>query len=259
MRYRRLDDFNAIEEFKERVKGATLSLFLDYDGTLAPIVGRPEKAYLSYSMKDVLRRLQKRYPLAIISGRGLDDLMDRVAINGVVYAGNHGFEIESDDFSYRVEEAQGFRENLPAIATVLDGCLKGFKGVIVENKGLTLSVHYRLVDTREVPRVIEAVHGALASFKEEGSVRITEGKKVIEVRPPVKWGKGKAVTWILARGGFGDTLPIYIGDDETDRDAFRALKGRGLSIVVGHRWKDADYFLRDQSEVSGLLKWLSSC
>ncbi|MFQ5329741.1 MAG: trehalose-phosphatase [Thermodesulfobacteriota bacterium] len=254
-----MDDFNAIEEFKERVGGVALSLFLDYDGTLAPIVGRPEDAALSYSMKEVLRRLQRRYPMAIISGRSLDDIMSRVAIKGVVYAGNHGFEIESEAFSYRMEEAQEFKDRLPAIAAKLHSCLSGFKGVIVEDKGLTLSVHYRLVDIREAPGVIEAVNGALASFKAEGRVRVTRGKKVIEVRPPVKWGKGKAVTWILARGPFVETIPVYIGDDETDRAAFRAIKGRGLSIVVGHRWKEADYFLRDQSEVIALLKWLSTC
>jgi len=253
-----LDNFNAIEEFKERVKGAAISLFFDYDGTLAPIVGRPEDACMSYSMKEALRRLQKRYPLAIISGRSLDDLRARVAIRGVVYAGNHGFEIESGAFSYRMEEAQEFKGQLPAIEAMLIDCLAPFKGVIIENKGFTLSVHYRLVDTREVTSLVDAVGVALEPLKKEGTIRVTKGKKVIEVRPPVKWGKGRAVTWILERERFVETLPVYIGDDETDRDAFRALKGRGISIVVGHRWKEVDYFLRDQSEVKALLKWLSS-
>ncbi|MFQ5585560.1 MAG: trehalose-phosphatase [Thermodesulfobacteriota bacterium] len=254
-----MDEFDAIEELKERVKGAQLSLFLDYDGTLTPIVGRPEKAHLSYSMKEVIRRLKRRYPLAIISGRGLDDLREKVGIRGVVYAGNHGLEIESEDFSRHEEKAHELRETLSAIAALLDAALRYCKGVIVENKGLTLSVHYRLVDKREVPQVVEIVKHELTPYQEKGRVRVTEGKKVIEIRPPVKWDKGKAVSWILGRGIFRETLPIYIGDDETDRDAFRALRGRGLSIVVGHRWKDADYFLKDQSEVKGLLKWLASC
>jgi len=254
-----LDDMNAVERFKERVKETKLSLFLDYDGTLTPIVGRPERAHLSYTMKEVLRRLKKRYPLAVISGRSLDDLMERVGIPDLVYAGNHGLEIESEEFSYRVERAQELRETIAAIAAILDTRLKSFRGAIVEYKGLTLSIHYRLVDVHEVSRLMEVVKSILAPYKERGRVKVKEGKKVIEVRPPVEWDKGTATTWILDRGAFRDTLPIYIGDDETDRDAFKALKNRGLSIVVGHKWKEADYFLEDQSEVKGLLTWLASC
>ena len=254
-----MDDVNAIERFKKRVQEANLSLFLDYDGTLTPIVGRPERAHLSYTMKEVLRRLKKRYPLAVVSGRSLDDLMERVGIPDLVYAGNHGLEIESEEFSYRVERAHEWRETLSVIAALLDTRLKSFQGALVEYKGLTLSVHYRLVDVREVSRLMEVVRNALAPYRAKGGVKLREGKKVIEVRPPLEWDKGKATTWILDRGAFRDTLPIYIGDDETDRDAFKALKNRGLSIVVGHKWKEADYFLKDQSEVKGLLKWLASC
>ncbi len=245
----------AIGEFKERIRKEKVSLFLDYDGTLTPIVGRHEKARLSYLMKELLRKLKRSYPVAVISGRGLDDLQEKVGIDGVVYAGNHGLEIYSEEMSFRIKGASRIKTALNQITMDLEPIIEGIKGVIVENKGLTASIHYRLVDRRETPRLIEVVKEKLSPYIEEGKVRITEGKKVIEIRPPVDWDKGKAVKWILRRGGFKGTMPVYIGDDETDRDAFKVLKGCGISIVVGHRWQDTDYFLKGQDEVSGFLKW----
>jgi alpha,alpha-trehalase len=248
----------AIEEFKERIRGEKVSIFLDYDGTLTPIVGRPESAQLSYLMRELLKKLKKCYPVAIISGRRLDDLQERVGIDGVVYAGNHGLEIYSEEMSFQIKGARRLKTVLNKITGDLEHIIKDIKGVIIENKGLTASIHYRLIDRRDVPRVIEAVKEKLSPYMEEGKVRVAEGKKVIEVRPSVDWDKGKAVKWILRRGGFKRTLPVYIGDDETDRDAFRVLKDHGISIVVGHGWEDADYFFKGQDEVNGFLKWLAS-
>jgi trehalose-phosphatase len=238
------------------LKGRAISLFLDYDGTLTPIVGRPEGARLSYQIKELLRALVRLYPTVIISGRALDDLIERVSIKGLVYAGNHGMEIFSEGFTMVFDTGSGAREELKRLNALLRGLPRSFRGVIIEDKGATLSVHYRLLDAREVKPFARKFMEITGPSVEKGLVRVTEGKKVFEVRPPVFWHKGKAVEWMLARRGFSATWPIYAGDDETDMDAFRVVKGAGSSVFVGSGERGADFYLKAQDEVKNFLNWL---
>lgn len=245
-----------LEYLEGQLKGKRVSLFLDYDGTLAPIVGRPERARLSYEVKELLRAVASLYPTVIISGRGLDDLIERVSLKGVVYAGNHGIEVRSEEFTMLFDTGRVAREELKRLKSLYLELAKKFRGVVVEDKGATLSVHFRLLDAREVKSFSGKFRETTGPSVEKGLVRVTEGKKVFEVRPPVLWHKGKAVEWILKRRGFSATCPIYAGDDETDRDAFGAVKGKGFSVFVGGTDKGADFHLEGQDEMKHFLKWL---
>ncbi len=248
-----IKNIDALERF---LRGKRLSLFLDYDGTLTPIVGRPENAYLSFDMKVLLEKIVRLYPTVIISGRSLDDVKALVGIEGPVYAGNHGMEIRDDGFSFIYDTGRGVREEMKRLKARIKAMGKRFPGVIVEDKGLTLSIHYRLLDVRHKNAFARGFMDTVSSALKRGLVRVTEGKKVFEIRPPVEWHKGRAVEWILERRPFKGTFPIYMGDDETDRDGFRAVKDRGLSVFVGGSSTEADCFIRRQRDVKVFLKRL---
>ncbi len=243
-----------MEALERRLGGKRLSFFLDYDGTLAPIAGRPEDASLPFNMKVVLERLVRLHPTVVISGRSLEDVKGRVGLDGVVYAGNHGMEIEGPDFSFTYDAGRDVREEIKRLKTRLRSISRKFPGVIVEDKGVTLSIHFRLLDKREQKPFAERFREIVAPSLSRGLVRVTKGKMVFEVRPPVDWHKGRAVEWILERPAFSETLPLYMGDDETDRDGFRALKGRGISVFVGGVSEETDYFIRRQVDVKNFLR-----
>lgn len=246
-----------LDTWDEIIRGNRISLFLDYDGTLTPIADTPEKVRPPYSVRRSLKRLKRYYPVAIISGRSLNDLKKRVGLKGIVYAGNHGLEIWSEDFSLEIKGAVRFKKMLGKIAGRLEDCLRNIEGIIIEDKGLTASVHYRLVDKKDIKDVFEAVKAALSPYLKQKVFVLSKGKKVLEIRPAILWDKGRAVEWTVRQKLFKGRLPIYIGDDRTDQDAFRALKGKGLSVAVGHGLKGADYFLKSQREVWTFLEWLA--
>lgn len=251
---------NHLEQLQGNLQGRKISLFLDYDGTLAPIVGRPEKAELPLFMRDTLRSLTHHYPVAVISGRSLKDLKERINLDKIVYAGNHGIEIWSKDFKLEMVDIS-IVETLKRITDELEDSLVHINGVLIENKRLTASVHYRIADLMDVKPAMRIVKTAVSPYIEKGIFVLREGKKVLEIRPNIRWNKGNAVEWILGKNGFKNTMPIYIGDDETDRDAFNVLKGKGISVGVGYQWQDSDsdsdYFLKTQAEVKRFLEWLN--
>jgi len=248
----------------EQLRSARHILLLtDYDGTLTPIVERPELANLPKSTRQLLQALarQRRFTLGVISGRALADLKAKVGIGNIIYAGNHGLEIEGPRIRFVNPLAEELRPILRIMHYVLSRALRGIRGVIVEDKGLSLSVHYRLVEedkTEEVKNTFEHIAAGAQALEK---VRITSGKKVYEVRPAVTWDKGKAIKLLMKRYGKGGRrsglLPIYLGDDLTDEDAFRVIEnyGVGLSVFVGkeNQYSTAHYFLESPSEVAEFL------
>jgi trehalose 6-phosphate phosphatase len=239
-------------------------LFSDFDGTLAPIVERPELAKPSENVRELLRALtrQRRFTVGIVSGRALKDLKSRVGITGIIYAGNHGLEIEGPGLSFIHPLAEELSPVLHLISQVLGKALKPLAGVFIEDKGLSLSVHFRQVEDakeKDVKNIFESVVHVARSL---GKIRVTTGKKVYEVRPPVAWDKGKAISMLLARYNKTDdwaTLPIFLGDDLTDEDGFKVIeKHSGISIFVGEAEQDsvAHYFLRSPSETEEFLSIL---
>jgi alpha,alpha-trehalose-phosphate synthase [UDP-forming]/trehalose-phosphatase len=246
--------YNNLEEIYTTIKHKELFLFLDYDGTLTPIVDSPEKAVLSEKIKNIIKTLAREIPVAIISGRALNDIMERVGIEGIIYAGNHGVEIWDGEKVIVSYETDTTRHILQDFLERLKQVLSSLRGVIIEDKGVTASIHYRQVNIKNLGRLFKLFNEVAEEFKD--IFRITAGKKVLEIRPLSAWNKGDAVNWLLERFG-PERMPIYIGDDITDEDAFHTIEGRGISIGVGINC-NADYYLKNQSEVEKFLEELAS-
>jgi len=252
---------SALEHVQE-IAGGTgrAAVFLDYDGTLTPIVSQPEDAWLSDSMRQKLRELAARAPVAILSGRDLDDVRRRVNIDAIVYAGSHGFDI-AGPHGLRRQMATEFLPTLDLAEKELHAALDGISGARVERKRFSIAAHYRHVNENDVPKVEQAV-GEVATRHRK--LRRINGKKVYELLPDVAWDKGKAVLWLLETLGLesrsGGIHPIYIGDDSTDEDAFRALEQRGIGILVSEQSQPtaARYSLRDPAEVERFLRALTA-
>lgn len=246
------DDYNKI---KRALKNKNLFIFLDYDGTLTPIVKKPEDAVIGVETARLIEGLKKKYKgrLAIISGRQLKHIKKLVGVNGVIYAGNHGLEIDDGKRKFKAGIAVDYKTALEEIKKDLTKELNCFKGAFVEDKGLTVSVHYRLVK-KGLPSFKKIIDRILKPYITVKNIKVNHGKKVVEIKPPVNWDKGRAVLWILKGKSAKNIMPIYMGDDATDEDAFMALKGRGLTARVGKLKKsEAEYYLKNTGEVIDFL------
>ncbi|MEE8464851.1 MAG: trehalose-phosphatase [Dehalococcoidia bacterium] len=210
-------------------------LLFDYDGTLTPIAARPEDATLPDETRRMLSALagMERFVVGVVSGRGLADLEAMVSLPALVYAGNHGLEMKGRGMDFVHPEAQALEASLAEAALLLERELAMVPGILVDNKRLTLTVHFRNVPDSYAAQVESTVAGATAPYVAAGQMKITRGKKVIEVRPNLDWGKGKAVEKI--RDYCGDSpLPVFFGDDQTDEEGFAAVQGAGgIAVFVG--------------------------
>lgn len=248
--------FDYIDEIKERLKNQRIFLFLDYDGTLTPIVEHPGNAFISDNIRSTIARLKEYVKIAIISGRALEDIRKRVGIEDIIYAGNHGAEIWDGRETVVTQELSEGRQLLQEVLDRLKNALSLIKGILIEDKGITASLHFRMVSPKDLGEVFDIFEKTLKDY--EDRLRITTGKKVFEIRPRDAWNKGNAVLWIIKEmigEGMGEVFPIYIGDDTTDEDAFEVLKNRGISISIG--WNaNADYYLKKQEELKDFLNKL---
>jgi trehalose-phosphatase len=252
--------FSDRDKLREILKDKFIYLFLDYDGTLVPIrdTPDPERSILPPSQKNLLRNIMKcGILLAIVSGRSLKDLKRMAGIKGVIYSGNHGMEIEGPGIRFGYPVKTGLRRAVKRLGHEIQKGLGKIKGVFIEDKGLTFSVHYRLAKKTDIPRVKGIVVAAARPYVKRGQIAINEGKKILEVKPAIKWDKGKMVSWLISgkRLKSSAALPVYIGDDTTDEDAFRALGPKGITIFVGKpRNSRARYYIKGPAEVQRLLK-----
>lgn len=249
------------EAITEYLRGKDLALFLDYDGTLTPIVRRPEDATLAGDVRALLVELARHATVAIVSGRDRRDVEQMVGVESLVYAGSHGFDIRGPHGLAMEQEAA--RKALPE----LDGAeaelvqrLAAVSGARIERKKFAVAVHYRELASHraveEVERVVDEVLAGHPGLRKRG------GKKIFELQPDIPWDKGYAVTWLSQALGLDrpDVAVIYIGDDLTDEDAFRALarRGAGIGILVGSSASEtsARYTLNDCGEVKTFLQSL---
>jgi trehalose-phosphatase len=239
---------------------------LDYDGTLSAIVPDPDSARLVDGAEQTLSRLAERCPVAILSGRDLADIRDRVAVPGLWYAGSHGFETVAPDGTYRQNgEAAAAVPVLERAAAELRENLADIKGSRVEHKRFAVAVHYRDVAASDIGEVVARTY----RVGRREHLRVTNGRKVVELRPDVDWNKGTTLTWIrgqiegaagpaTSRKDAGKVMPIFIGDDLTDEDAFDAVKTDGIGILVRHtedgdRRSAARFTLEGPDQVCGFL------
>ena len=243
------------EEIRQQFEDKRVVVFLDYDGTLTPIVSRPQDARLTEEMRETLQGLTQKCTVSIISGRGLDDAKKLVDVQGVYFAGSHGFEIKGPNNVYmELEEAREIIPVLDESEQVLRKELEAVPGSQVERKKYSVAVHYRNVSEESAGEVENIVDRVIASF---GRLRKGYGKKVFEIRPDILWDKGQAVLWLLNKlelDHYG-VIPIYIGDDVTDEDAFEAFAKKGVTLVVGDesRFTHAKYRLESVDEVKNFL------
>lgn len=250
------DACGQFDEIALRLEQRTPAVFLDYDGTLTPIVARPELAVLSDQTRSAIHRLAGLCTVAVISGRDRAEVARLVGLDELVYAGSHGFDISGPGgLEKQHEQANEYLAPLARAETRLTKALASLEGIIVERKRYAIAVHYRLVDPSKAAGIEAVVDRAVED--EKPLLHKTGGKKIFEIRPNLPWDKGRAVLWLLETLGLdrSDVLPIYIGDDETDEDAFRALKNTGLGIVVADAPQNtsAQYVVSAPADVAELL------
>lgn len=249
--------FNKWKRIKKIIKDREIFLFLDYDGTLSPIAKTPQKAILPDRIRKLLADLSKMpaVRIAVVSGRALDDIKDIIKIKNIIYAGNHGLEIEGDGVKFQYPVTPLFFTVMQCIKNKLEGDLCRVKGLLIEDKELSLSVHYRLVKKSDVNLVKGVFRNTVNAFKDLHIVKINKGKKVFELLPAVNWDKGSCVLWIIKKTKKQRALfPIYIGDDVTDEDAFNAVGSKGLAVFIGSPKKSyARYYLKNTEDVYSFL------
>jgi len=229
------------------------AVFLDYDGVLTPIVEHPDLAVLSDEGRAALEALAVTTTVAIVSGRDADDVIGKVGLPGLYYAGSHGFDIRSpsgDGAAGDLDRFDAFLPDLAAAEGELRAALADVPGSNIERKRFAIAVHYRQVPNEHHATVAEAVDRIAPGY---ASLRVAGGKMIYELRPDIHWDKGTALRWLLTEMGLDvpEVLPVYIGDDVTDEDAFRELEHRGIGIVVGREERPtrAHYALDDTDEV----------
>jgi trehalose-phosphatase len=234
-----------------------LLLCLDFDGTLVPLAGHPDDVELSPRVRITLRELSAndKISVAVISGRNRGDLQQRVGLSNLYYVGNHGLEISGPGVLFVEPAAVSCSDWIKALSAKLEARLKPMAGAFVENKGLTLTVHYRLAPAEKHQKVRQIVQEVLANTSHGFVLRA--GHKAHEIRPPVSWNKGSAVSWILKQLPVPDPLVVYLGDDDTDEDAFAVLS-EAITVRIGSAAETAaHYCLGDPSEVHAFLSWLT--
>jgi alpha,alpha-trehalose-phosphate synthase [UDP-forming]/trehalose-phosphatase len=244
--------FDSMDEVKKKAFHKDVFMFLDYDGTLTPIVGTPDKAVISDEMRSLMIKLKDIIPVAVISGRALKDVKSRVGIDDIVYAGNHGAEIWDGKNEIISQGSEGNRRLLEEVLEKLKKETSHIKGVLIEDKGITASLHFRNVNVPQVGDVFGIFEKTAKEY--EDNFRFIIGKKVFEIRPVNMWNKGDAVSWIIENMG-RRRFPVYIGDDTTDEDAYGVLKNKGLSVSIGGS-VNADYYIQNQGEVKDFLEML---
>lgn len=245
-----------------RLSGQPRLVLLDVDGTLAPIAPTPSEAAVPDETLRLVSELAARpsVHVAIVSGRAAGDARRLVDVSGVWFIGNHGFEVVAPSGEFIVDDRVApFLGRMTQAAARLAPLGQSVRGLFVEDKRFTLSVHYRLVDRGAVPAIRRAVEDVAHDLE----LRTIEGKELVEVRPPLDVDKGTAVVALAHSLGAlgGGASVLYAGDDRTDEDAFRALRrasSRAVTIRVGDdgAGTDAEYTLRDPAETRELLAWL---
>jgi trehalose 6-phosphate phosphatase len=254
------------DELTRRIGEARPAVFLDYDGTLTPIVDRPQDAIISERVREAVSGLAARCTVCVVSGRDRPVVQELMGVHDLVVAGSHGFDIWSpNEGTIEHEAASGFEDLLARVTARLQEELGSIDGAVVEPKRASVAAHYRLVAAARRPEVEEVIERLLAEHREE--LKVTPGKMVYEIQPKIDWDKGRAVLHLLRALELDndDVVPIYVGDDITDEHAFAALADRGVGVFVGdpedlevaNRTTAADFRLDSIEEVERLLDALA--
>ncbi|CAH9096681.1 unnamed protein product [Cuscuta europaea] len=264
---------SALDMFDQIIRdsaGKQIVMFLDYDGTLSPIVADPNSAHMSTAMRAAVKSLASYFPTAIVSGRSINKVYSFVQLPELYYAGSHGMDIigpsrgpqfkKGGGTNIQHQPAANFIPMIQQIYATLMEKTSHIPGAYVEDNKFCVTVHFRRVEDKYWKELIQIVRRVMKGYS---GLRICSGRKVIEIRPVIDWDKGQALTFLLTSLGYAHSTrvcPIYIGDDRTDEDAFRVLREsrQGFGIVVSKNPRDtlAPYSLQDPSEVMSFLRRL---
>lgn len=250
-------------EIADRLRGHRPVVLLDFDGTLAPIRSDPTKVTMPLKTREVLQRLVLHCPVAILSGRDLQDVRSRIRLEDLWYAGSHGFELAGPgDASIVLPAGESALPDLDEAERRLSDELELVAGARVDRKRFALAVHYRNVAPDAIDQVISTVDVIGGDLP---SLRTTHGRRVVELLPNIDWNKGRALRWLLDRMGLSgpDVVPVFAGDDYTDEDALREIHDDGIGIVVrsaehGDRLTWAHYSAEDPISLTALLTRFAS-
>ncbi len=257
------------DELAARLRDHRLVVLCDFDGTLAPIERDPATVQLPAASREALRGLAARCPTGVLSGRDLRDVRRRVGLDGMWYAGSHGFELVGPQGEVSVhEDGESALPDLDRAEGQLAGEFEGVPGVLVDRKRFALAVHYRNAE----PGAVGSVQAAVRQVADRlPNLKLTYGRMVSELVPDVDWNKGRALLWLLDHlrqsepdeAGSVEVVPLYAGDDFTDEDALRVVRDRGVGIVVrssehGDRRTWACYAVDGPTTLTALLVRLAS-
>ena len=262
------DLFQHLDEAASVAAVRPCGLFVDIDGTLAPIQPRPDLAAVPPDVCDSLETIAQRMSVAVLTGRSAADGRRMVGSDSLLYVGNHGMEWMEGNREWVAPEAEApYTSDIRALASELAARFADYDGIIVEDKGPTLSVHYRM--TADPGNARAAVLDFLAARGRTEGLRVSEGKRVVEVRPPVDLSKGTALARIVQERGLASA--IALGDDMTDVDmllSIRALTASGdlragITIAVcgvetpPALVESADYAVSGPEGAARFLRWLA--
>ncbi|KKO20806.1 MAG: trehalose-phosphatase [Candidatus Brocadia sp.] len=242
-----------------------ITLLTDFDGTLTPIQEHPDLAILSEDIRQILLKFSQSriFFLGIITGRSLRQIKKLVNIPKILYAANHGIELEGPGIRFSCAEAKKARYNLWHVYMRLFNALRHIEGIYLEDKGYAVSLHYRLVKkARDTEFVTKTLDSIIKPYLEKKILSLCTGKMVYEIRPPVTWNKATTIQWLLTNylplAFSGDALLVYLGDDQADIEVFTALSGKKLTIFVGTPTDTsaADYYVHSPEEVKSFLEFL---
>lgn len=236
-------------------------LFLDFDGTLAPIAKSPQLANISKTTRKLLQSLcqKPQFFVAIISGRRLEDLKNKVGIKDIIYASKHGFKGKIRDKKYIYPVKAGQLKEILKIKSELQKLAGQFAGAFVEDKKIMLAFHFRMVAKQQIRQLKIYLRKILKNFTGNGLISTISGKKVLEILPKVNWNKGYFADMVMKKIALKTKkkpIGIVIGDDQTDEHAFQKLNNE-ITITVGRKLKSkAKYYLKDPDDVINFLSKL---
>ncbi|KAL0021141.1 hypothetical protein WJX77_004146 [Trebouxia sp. C0004] len=256
------------DDFTSLLHGKRLAVFLDYDGTLTPIVKDPDRAFMPEQMRAAVRKVAQLFPTSIISGRGREKVEGFVQLKELFYAGSHGMDIvgpkannaSGDEQRLSFQPAAKYAPIMDSVFQSLTHRVQEIPGASVEHNKFCVSVHFRNCSPDSYDAVVVAVKDTL---HDHSNLKASRGRKVLEIQPQVDWGKGRALSHMLkalSLDDCDDVIPIYLGDDRTDEDAFKVLKqrGSGFGVLISNKMKEtaAKYTLTDPNEVMAFLTHL---
>jgi trehalose 6-phosphate phosphatase len=257
------DNLESLNDFKN---DKSTAIILDIDGTISEIAPTPKEAVVSTLMRSELIKLKERFDLlAIISGRSVNDAMSMVGIEDILYVGNHGLEYFFDGQYSVAEEVEKYLSQIKQSADQLNIELGDIEGILFEDKGICYSIHYRQCNDGELVR--RKILKSLKNGSESKTLQISEGRKLVEIRPPLGFDKGVILNRIIEKYDLNKI--IYLGDDITDVDAFKKLselenkgKIRSASVLVfsneipSYVKNSTSFFVGSVNEVLKFFRWL---